>query len=166
MTIDIVKRAGLFVVLCLIQALVLNHVNLFGCATPLLYVYMVIGYPHNISRASAMLWAFCLGMAVDACSNTPGMATAALTLVAALQPGFFGLFLSHDAPEELKPSSRAMGFGSYSFYVLTLVLLHCTVFFTLEAFSFFNWQLWLKNIIGSTLLTVVIILTLERFGKR
>ena len=36
MEFDIIKRVALFVVLCVVQALVLNHIHLFGCATPLL----------------------------------------------------------------------------------------------------------------------------------
>ncbi len=156
----------LFAVLCLVQAVVLNHVSLFGFATPLLYVYLVLIFPHNISRPAAMLWGFAMGLAADCFSNTPGMASASLTLVAAVQPGFFGLFLQHDAPDELRPSAKAMGFYTFAFYVFSLVLLHCVTFFTLEAFTFFHWQLWLKSIFGSTLITTVLILTIESFRKK
>ncbi len=156
----------LFVVLCLVQALVLNHVSLFGCATPLLYVYLVLLFPRNISRVSAMLWGFALGVVVDMFSNTPGMASASLTLVAAIQPSFFNLFLQHDTAENARPSVKLMGWPSFTLYVSVLTLLHCTMFFTLEAFTFFNWWLWLQSIIGSTLITITLVLTLESFKKR
>ena len=47
MNIEIIKQFLTFIILCLAQALVLNHINLFGCATPLLYVYFIpVSYTH------------------------------------------------------------------------------------------------------------------------
>ena len=43
MTSDIISRTGMVIVLCLIQSLVLNNIHIFGIATPLLYIYMVVG---------------------------------------------------------------------------------------------------------------------------
>ena len=40
MSIDLIKRLGIFVVLVLVQGLVFNHIHLFNCATPLLYILM------------------------------------------------------------------------------------------------------------------------------
>ena len=42
MSIDLIKRLGIFVVLVLVQGLVFNHIHLFNCATPLLYILMVL----------------------------------------------------------------------------------------------------------------------------
>ena len=39
MTIDFLRQLGIFAVLCLAQALVFNRIHLFGCATPLIYIY-------------------------------------------------------------------------------------------------------------------------------
>ncbi len=39
MSIDLLKRAGLFIVFALAQTIVLGRIHLFGYATPLLYVY-------------------------------------------------------------------------------------------------------------------------------
>ncbi len=44
MSIDLVKRLGIFVVLVLVQGLVFNHIHLFNCATPLLYIIMVLHF--------------------------------------------------------------------------------------------------------------------------
>ena len=41
MSLDWIRNIVFFVVLLLAQVLVFNHVHLFGCATPLLYVYYV-----------------------------------------------------------------------------------------------------------------------------
>jgi len=166
MNVDILGRLLLMAILCLVQAVVLNHIHLFGCATPLLYVYMVLVFPHNMGKWAMLLWAFALGLSVDIFSNTPGVASASLTALAALQPYFFNLFVQSDMPEDVKPSAAAIGFGKYSFYVFAMVLIYCLMFYSLETFHFFNLHYWLVRVAGSTLLTAIIILTFESFRKK
>lgn len=165
MSIDVLKRVVWFVILCGVQALVLNHIHLFNCATPLLYVYFVVLFPLNYPKWGLLLWSFMLGLVIDMFSNTPGEAAASLTLVGASQPYFFQLFVQRDAPEDIKPSLRTIGPTKFSFYAFTLVLLHCLVFFTLESFNFFNWLQWLECILGSTLITFILIMTIESVKK-
>ena len=73
MTTDVINRIVGFVVLCLVQALVLNHIHIFGFATPLLYVYMVLQFRRNYPKWGILLWSFLLGMVIDTFSNTPGV---------------------------------------------------------------------------------------------
>ena len=113
-----------------------------------------------------LLWSFALGLAIDTFSNTPGVASASLTLIGAIQPYFFALFVQRDEPESIRPSVQSLGLMKYSFYVFVLVLLYCVVFFALEMFSFFHWLWWLECVGGSTLLTVLLVLTLESVRKR
>lgn len=166
MSIDLFKRLLLIIVLCLAQALVLNHIHLFGCATPLLYIFVILVMPKSMPKWGALLWGFFIGMIADIFSNTPGVASASLTAVAAVQPFFFKLFIQQDAPEDVAPSSRFMGWGPYTFYVFVLTLLFCTLFYTLETFSFFNWSYWLERIAGSTILTTILVVTLENLRKK
>ncbi len=166
MPLNLIKRLLGAAALCLVQALVFNRIHLFGCATPLLYIYMVLTFPHDYPRWGVMLWGFLLGLTVDTFSNTPGVASASLTLVAAIQPGFFNLFLQRDAPEDTVPSAGTMGMAKFAFYATVLVLLYCLCFFTLEMFCFFHWVHWLKCIGGSTLLTLILILTIESVRKK
>jgi len=98
-------------------------------------------------------------------ANTPGVATGSLTLIGALQPYVLELFLPHEADEHMPVKAAVMGWGNFVTYTFLLVLLFCLVFFSLETFSFFNWLHWLECIGGSTLLTIVLILTLENTRK-
>ena len=91
--IDTLRRLAMLVVLSLAQALVFNHIRLFGCAMPLLYVYFVIAIPRGYPRWATLLWSFVLGLTVDLLSNTPGAAAGALTFVGLLQPYLVELFL-------------------------------------------------------------------------
>ena len=113
MKIEIIRQVFTFVILCIVQVLVLNHINLFGCATPLLYVYFVMSFRRGYPRWAIMLWSFCLGLCIDVFSDTPGVAASSATFL-----GFV-----------------------------------------------FNWLQWAKNIGGSTVLTVLLILVVENARK-
>ena len=161
MPIDTLRRALIFVVLCLEQALVFNHIHLFGYATVLLYVYFVVMLPRNYPRWAALLWSFAMGLCVDMFSNTPGMASASLTLTAFIQPSLLELFVPRESPENMKSSVSTLGYAKFLTLAFILVLIHCLVFFTIESFGFFNWLHWSLSIVGTTLLTLLLLMTLE-----
>ncbi|MCI6702135.1 MAG: rod shape-determining protein MreD [Prevotellaceae bacterium] len=158
---DFFKRIAGFIAICLIQALVLNHIHLFNCATPLLYVYFVTLFRRNDARWSVMVWSFLMGLAMDTMSNTAGLTAASLTFIGFVQPMVFGLFIQRDSPEDMKPSIHSLGKLSYFLYATFLVFTFCVVYFSLEAFSFFNWLQWIKNILGSSIMTLVLIFVIE-----
>lgn len=165
MSIDLMKRLGIFVVLVLVQGLVFNHIHLFNCATPLLYIIMVLHFRRNHPRWAVLLWCFMMGLCIDVFANTPGVATASMTLVGLLQPYLFELFVPRDSADDLEPSVRTIGMGSYFLYVLIIVLVYNLLFFTLETFNFFNWMQWLMCIGGSTVITMVMVMAIEGFRK-
>ncbi|MBP3775491.1 MAG: rod shape-determining protein MreD [Prevotella sp.] len=161
MSADIFKRAGLFVAFVLAQALILGRIHLFGYATPLFYVYFVLLFPRNYPKWAVLLWSFGLGLVVDIFFNTPGVAAASMTLLGAIQPYYFELYVSRDAAENMQPSIRNIGWVKYFYYSLVMVLIYCLVFFTLDAFTLYNWVEWLKSVIGSAAITLLMILTFE-----
>ena len=165
MSIDLMKRLGIFVVLVLVQGLVFNHIHLFNCATPLLYIIMVLHFRRNHPRWAVLLWCFMMGLCIDVFANTPGVAAASMTLVGLLQPYLFELFVPRDSADDLEPSVRTIGMVSYFLYVLIIVLVYNLLFFTLETFNFFNWMQWLMCIGGSTVITMVMIMAIEGFRK-
>ena len=166
MTVGVLKTLGTFLVFLLVQVLVLNQVHLFDSATPLLYIYMVLLFPRNYRKWGMLAWAFAMGLGVDMFSNTPGVAAASLTLVALLRPYLLELFLQRESAEDLVPSMKVLGFGRYLFFAFIIVFTYCLVFFSLEAFSFFNWMQWLFCVGGSTLLTLVLVMVLDNLRSR
>lgn len=113
MSIEQVRRFVLFVVLLLVQGLVLNHIHLFDCATPLIYIILVLHFRRNQSRWSALLWSFSLGLCVDVFANTPGVAAASMTLMGLVQPYLFELFIPRDSADDLEPTIRSIGVSSF-----------------------------------------------------
>ena len=161
-----IKNFGFFIILVLVQALVLNHIHLFDCATPLLYIYFVLPTRRNQSRWVTLLWCFALGICIDMFSNTPGVAAASMTFIGLLQPYLLSLFIQRDSPDDLRPSFKVLGAVKYPFYTIFIVLIYCLLFFTLEAFNFYNWLQWIECVGGSAVLTILLILTIDNFRTK
>lgn len=161
MTTDFLKRIVLFLVFVLAQALVLGGIHLFNCATPLLYVYFVMMFPRNYPKWALLLWSFTMGLLIDVLFNTPGLAAASITLIAAIQPYLLEAFTTQDSAENLEPTLKTLGWEKYTVYAVMTVLIFCIVIYSLEMFSFFNLLHWAMCIIGSTLITLVFIFTFE-----
>lgn len=163
---EIIRLLFTFIVLCVVQALVLNRVNLFGCATPLLYIYFIMSFRRGYPKWGVLLWSFALGLCVDVFSNTPGVAASSATFLGLIQPYVFELFVQRDSPDDMKPAIRSLGMARYVYYTAICVFAFCLVFFSVEAFSFFNWLQWAKNIGGSMLLTSILIIAIDNVGKK
>jgi len=86
--------------------------------------------------------------------------------LAVVQPYYLEMFVSREDFEELKPTMKNLGVVKYLYYSIVLTLLYCVVFFTLESFSFFDLGEWLRCVIGSTAITLVLILTFESVTSR
>lgn len=158
---DIMRRLLSFLLLALVQAMVCNHVHVLGYATPLPYVYFALTFSRDYPRWAILLWCFVLGLTIDVFSNTPGMASGALTFAGLMQPYVLSLFMTREHAENFRPRLSTMGLAKYAMFAFMLIMLFCVVLFTLEAFSFFNWQHWLLSIVGSCIITFVIVLAVE-----
>lgn len=165
MNFGIVKEILLFVLILLAQVLVLNHIHLFGCATSLLYIYMVMRFRRDYPRWAMLLSCFVMGLVLDIFANTPGMATVSLTFMGFIRPYLLMPFLTRDAADDMEPSIATLGMASYVYYTLITVFIYCLVFFTVEAFCFFNWPQWLACVLASTVLTTLLILVIENARK-
>ena len=165
MNIDTIKYIVGTIILLMAQVLVLNNIHLFGCATPLLLVYIIIIMPANTPRWVSLATGFILGIVSDIFSNTPGVAATTLTAVAFLQPFLLQLFVSNDAPESLSPSMSTLGNMKFLFFSFIQTLLYCLIFFALEEFTFFHVGQWALLAGSSTVLTLLLMLTIEKFRR-
>lgn len=161
MSLELLKRLGLFFALCVVQILILNHIHLFGVAIPLLYIYFVISFHRNSPKWAILLWSFALGLAIDVFSNTPGLAAGSMTLIAAIQPYLLELFIPRDSIEELDVSAKILGWGNFITFSAVLIFIFCLAFFAVEAFTFYNWIHWLTCAGSSAVLTLILILAIE-----
>ena len=162
----LVNRLVMFVVLLVVQVLVLNHVWLLNVATPLLYVYFAITFPRNTEKGEVLGWCFFLGLLIDIFSNTPGLAAGTLTLIGMTQTYLVEFFIPRDSAENLEVSAATLGWGKFSMLSGILTLIYCLLFFILEAFNFFDWQLWILRAVCSAVLTLLLMLAIESVRSR
>lgn len=156
-----ISRFIRLLILLFFQVLVFNHIHLLGYITPLVIGYMIVCFRHDASRISVLVWGFITGFLFDIFSNTAGMASASCTLIAMVQPLILNLFAPRDATDEFKPSFLTLGFWSYTLYTFLLMLILHGTFYLLDAFTLANWVLTCTSILGSSILTTIVIIFIE-----
>ena len=161
MALVLLHRVTMFLILLAAQVLILNHVHLLDVAMPLLYIYFAITFRRGFPRWIILLSCFFMGLIVDMFSSTPGLAAGTMTLVGFIQPFLVERTAPRDSAGDMEISVATMGFGGFAFLSGVITAIYCLVFFTLEAFSFFEWFVWLERIIASSLLTWILILAIE-----
>lgn len=160
-----IRHTLVIILISLVQALVLNHIHLLHFATPMLIVY-----PLLMLRSDTALWALpCIGFAIglvnDMFTNTPGIGAFSLTAIAMMRPRVLALCSQRDDEEPYMPSRKILGNVNYLLYASLLTAVFCILYFTIEAFCFFHWGLWIGGILGSTVFTLVLIMAIESVRK-
>ena len=138
MIVSTLKRMGWALLLLAIQVFVLDQVHPWGYGAPLLCPLLVITLPLGTARSEALLWGFGIGFVADIFAGTAGISSAAMTLIAFIQPPLLEVMVPRDSEEELHPSFSPMGRWNYLQFIALLLLLHHTIFFALEGFSYFH----------------------------
>lgn len=154
--------AVLFVAMLLAQVIICNHVLLFGVAVPLIFVYFIIRMPMSMSTNVLLTLSFLLGLAVDICSDTPGVNALACTLTAALKKPVIYAYIQHDdRMKEIIPNVLTLGIADYCKYMLTMVGVFCFLVFSIEYFTFAAVKEIIVLTLGSGLLTFLLLLGLD-----
>lgn len=162
---DNIIRAVKMLVLVAVQAFLLNNMNLFGYATPYLYIYLILCMEVDESPNKAMLWAFAMGLLVDIFSNTPGINAASSVMLAFVRPAVLRLYVSRESLEHGNPSLRTTGGGAFIKYAATAVLLHHTMLVLLCYFDMGDAVDIVLRIVASSAFTLALVLMIENIRK-
>ncbi len=162
MVVAFLKRLAWALLLLALQVLVLDQVHPWGYGAPLVCSLIVITLPLGTSRSEALLWGFGVGLVADIFAGTPGIGSAAMTLVGLVQPPLLELMAPRDSDEELHPSFSAMGRWNYLQFIALLLLLHHVVYFGLEGFSYFRLEDIAISMGVSYAASLLIILLIEK----
>lgn len=130
---------AIFIVLILAQVLIFNHILLFDVALPIVFIYVLIRLPMNLSRNWLLTIAFLSGLIVDVFSDTPGINAMACTILAMVKrPALFAYIPRDDRTKVIEPSLSSLGIGVYSKFLLTMVTIYSLLVFSIEYFSLFD----------------------------
>lgn len=162
MSTRVITRLILFLAIAFVQTFILCQVRLLGYCMPLFAVYYLVLTPSKQPRVINVLEGFLMGLCMDMSLNTPGMGAAAMTLTAFVNPYILGLTADPEKLEEgFVPSARIMGWGSFMFYAGLLTLVFGVAYFLIEWFTFAHMTGLLVSIVGSLLLTLLLIAAVE-----
>lgn len=167
MTKTILNFTILFILFVLAQAILFNHLDIFGVAVPLVFIFWIIILPVNTGLNKVLILSFLLGFCVDLFSDTPGMNALACTILAGLRLPVLRLYFPReDDMTNPIPSIRSLGVGVFAKYSFTATLVYCALYYSIEAFSFFSiWRL-VYSIIASTLTSFLIIFVIATLFNR
>ena len=155
-----------FLLTTLAQVLIFSQIHLFGYATAYIYSIFLLKLPRHTTRNELMLWAFIMGLIVDIFANTPGVNSAAATLMAFARGYILESFVQKGTPDDFVPSAATMSWSKYIVYSITSLLFFCTILFLLELFTISYPVTLLMGVGGSTLLTLLFIIATEFFNRK
>ncbi len=148
----------------LLQVFVLNEVPpLHQYIMPYIYFLFILWLPFNISRGGLLLVSFITGIFLDFFTKTPGLHAAACVLIGYIRPFLINLLMPQQGVEfnYREPSVSSLGFSQYATYVSLLTLFHHSWLFLIQSFQFGNLLYIILKIIGSTLVSLLLITIVE-----
>lgn len=150
------------IVLIVAQAVVFNHICLWGFAVPFAFLYILLRLPLSLSKEWAFTIAFAVGLTIDVFSDTPGLNALSCTVLMALRRPVVRMYVPRgDELPTSYPSAKAFGAFTFMKYAFTMSLIYCIMVFMLEAFSVYDSTRLLISIASSAVLTTIIVICID-----
>lgn len=161
-------RIRQIMIILALQLLVFDYIHLWGYATPLLGVMVVVYSPLSDNRVTNLVMSFMAGIVMDMFTNSPGVAAASMTLASFVQHPLLEMMVPKDSDENMLPSWHTMGMSSYSAYLAIMLAVYHVAYFVLEVFSFINPVDMIISIVSSYVLSFILAMSFElfRFAKK
>jgi len=154
MVTEILRNIFHFALLVLLQALVINNINLGSYLIPLPYVMFILMLPFETPILAVLFSSLMLGLILDSFNDTQGIHAAACTLTGFSRIYVLNLFAPREGYDAvLKPTVAHMGLAWFASYTLILIFIHHFSFFFLEIFKFTEFFSTLFRTLLSTLTT-------------
>ncbi len=144
----------MFIGLVLIQVLILNHIQFSGFVNPYIYILFVLLLPFSSPKYVVLLLAFLIGITVDIFSNSLGIHAFATVFAAYLRPFVVRLISNREEDRTDYPGLMQNKLRWFLSYVTIMVIIHHSVLFYLEVFTFANFFDTLLRVFFSSLFSI------------
>lgn len=144
-----------FVLLVLAQVTIFNRLNFLGFINPMVYVLFFYWYPIRTNRPFFLLSAFLLGFVIDLFSDTMALHSIAALTAAYARPVVMRFCFGANYEFQgftFKSTTRLQRIT----FLLLLISIQHSVFFTLEILSFSHILLILKKIVFTGIATLLL----------
>lgn len=150
-----------FILLILFQVLILNNLHLSIYINPYAYILFILILPFDTSGWLLLSLAFLTGLTMDAFSNSMGMHSAAIVLVAFLRPYLLSVLSPRDGyGEGQTPHYSQMGMTWFLMFAGILTLVHHFTLFLAEDFSLDSIFTLILRVILSSIFSMIIMIVL------
>lgn len=162
-----------FALLILLQVLIVNQLPLLGWGPPFvafLYPLFIILLPIRTPTSYALVFAFFLGLIMDAFMNTGGIHAFVCVLIAFFRKGALRFFLPEKIEEYglMTPSPQLMTWQLFLVYTGILSFLHALVYSLIEVWSSTSFLYALEKIsltfVGSMVMIIIYMLLFGRLN--
>jgi hypothetical protein len=151
------KYVLMFISLVLVQVLIFNQVQFSGFFNPYVYLLFIILLPLSAPRYLVLILAFLLGLMIDIFSNSLGVHSAATVFAAYVRPLVIRVISNREDDKSDYPGLHQNKLIWFVNYVLIMVLLHHSILFYLEVYTFANFFNTLYRVLLSSLFSIIII---------
>ncbi len=152
----IVYNIVLALILILSQGLFFNNINLLGWINPFIYIFFIAYFPLKNNRSLFIFVAFLVGLIIDIFSDTHAIHAAASLTIAFLRPYFMKLYFGI-AYEHQVIKFNSIELKQNLFYLLSIILIHHLILYSLEIFDVYKILLVIKNAFSTAIFTFITI---------
>ena len=152
----IVYNIVLALILILSQGLFFNNINLLGWINPFIYIFFIAYFPLKNNRSLFIFVAFLVGLIIDIFSDTHAIHAAASLTIAFLRPYFMKLYFGI-AYEHQVIKFNSIELKQNLFYLLSIILIHHLILYSLEIFDVYKILLVIKNAFSTSIFTFITI---------
>jgi rod shape-determining protein MreD len=149
-------RAGyyilLFAIVALLQTFFFNHLTLWSCFAPMVYITFVMMLPLNTPSILTLLSGLAMGVTMDLTMGTAGLNTISTLAVAYLRRPILDLILGSEIVRDGGiPTLLRMGQRQFVQYLIIVVVLHSVIFFGMEVFTTaYLWYQLLRLVVSAS----------------
>lgn len=160
----LMKNILRFIFFILVQVFVLDKVPLLHqYLKPTVAFLFILWLPFNLSRVALMAIAFVFGLVLDYFSGVPGLHSAPMVLIAYLRPFLLNLLLPQQKAEITysDPSTKSIGIGPYTIYVLVLTVVYHLYLTFIEWMQFGDFLFFIGKVLATSVLSLALIFITE-----
>jgi rod shape-determining protein MreD len=162
---DIAAYLISFVIYVLMQALVINNIQLGWYLNPFIYIGFLMMLPLETPKWLILVAGFLLGYSIDFFSDTPGMHAMATVFIAFIRPYLHNAIIPRDDFQpNTQPSAAVFGYPWFIKYAIIMVFLHHFMLFFIEVFSFSYFYITLLKTLVSGISTILLLLVIQLFS--
>lgn len=162
---DWLRYIAICVLLLFLQVLLLDNLHWLGLVHPFVYIWAIMLLPMELPRWMQMVLGAAIGMLMDLFTHTPGVHMAACVMIAYLRPLVLSRYVQDVERMKGAVSIKGIGIGTYIELLSILIIVHHSMVFLLEAFTFDHFGYTLLQILLSGVLSFAMIMMLEYVRK-